>query len=90
MLVSCRSMAEYRGMFTLTDGDLAGGVLDCPGGAAGFTAEARALGCAATACDPLYATATREALTADGIGTEIRRVGYEFQRGGDAMLICLR
>jgi SAM-dependent methyltransferase len=217
MLVSCRSMAEYRGMFALTDGDLAGRVLDCSGGAAGFTAEALALGCAATACDPLYATATREALaarapaetaranayvrahpdeyvwtffrdadhhqrldasalrfaadlragpqryvpaalpalplaaatfdlalcshllfsyadrldeafhlaalrelarvarevrvfplvamgsaaeldlhdlrgalTADGIGTEIRRVGYEFQRGGDAMLICLR
>ncbi|RZS41055.1 hypothetical protein EV193_103373 [Herbihabitans rhizosphaerae] len=39
MLVSPRSLAEYRGMFRLTDGDLAGRILDCPGGGAGFTAE---------------------------------------------------
>jgi hypothetical protein len=54
-LVSARSFAEYRAMFDLTDGDLAGRVLDCPGGGASFTATARALGVDAVAVDPVYA-----------------------------------
>ena len=37
-LVSARSAAEYRAMFALTDDDLRGRVLDCPGGGASFTA----------------------------------------------------
>ena len=32
----------------------------------------------------------RAALLADGIGSEIRRVPYEFQRGADRMLVCAR
>lgn len=56
MLVSCRSLAEYRGMFGLSDADLAGRVLDCPGGAASAVADLRALGVDALACDPLYGT----------------------------------
>ncbi|SEF27444.1 Methyltransferase domain-containing protein [Amycolatopsis pretoriensis] len=55
ILVSSRSLDEYRRMFALTDGDLAGRLLDCPGGAAGFTAEVNAAGGTAVACDPVYA-----------------------------------
>ena len=54
MLVSSRSLAEYRAMFALTDAELTGPILDCPGGAASFTAEVRALGGRAVACDPCY------------------------------------
>lgn len=56
MLVSSRSLAEYRAMFALTDDQLAGTVLDCPGGAASFAAEVNAAGGDVTACDPLYAS----------------------------------
>ncbi|MGY1844011.1 hypothetical protein [Modestobacter sp. SYSU DS0875] len=38
-LISSRSLAEYRAMFSLTDGDLVGPLLDCPGGGASFTAD---------------------------------------------------
>ncbi|MEV3869921.1 methyltransferase domain-containing protein [Streptomyces sp. NPDC049906] len=55
MLVSARSFAEYRAMFALTDRDLTGRVLDCPGGAAGFVAEAGRRGVDAVAVDPEYA-----------------------------------
>ncbi|MGY1621292.1 methyltransferase domain-containing protein [Geodermatophilus sp. SYSU D00965] len=55
-LVSARSFDEYRAMFALSDADLAGRVLDCPGGGAGFTAVARARGTDAVAVDPVYAT----------------------------------
>lgn len=54
LLVSSRSLAEYRAMFALTDADLRGRILDCPGGASGFTAEATAVGATACACDPVY------------------------------------
>lgn len=60
MLVSSRSLAEYRAMFALTDDHLAGTVLDCPGGAASFAAEANAAGGQVTACDPLYALSPAE------------------------------
>ncbi|WP_278266123.1 hypothetical protein [Nocardia sp. AG03] len=57
-LVSARSLAEYRAMFQLSDDDLSGRrILDCPGGAASFAAEASALGAEVTAIDPIYATA---------------------------------
>jgi hypothetical protein len=55
MLVSSRSLDEYRRMFALTDADLAGRILDCPGGAASFTASTNAAGGRAMACDPAYA-----------------------------------
>jgi hypothetical protein len=54
-LVSARSFDEYRAMFGLTDGDLDGRVLDCPGGGASFTATACARGVHARAVDPVYA-----------------------------------
>ncbi|MCR6489602.1 class I SAM-dependent methyltransferase [Amycolatopsis sp. OK19-0408] len=54
VLVSSRSLDEYRRMFALTDTDLAGRILDCPGGAASLTAEVNAAGGTATACDPVY------------------------------------
>jgi len=54
MLVCSRSLAEYRAMFTLTDDELTETILDCPGGAASFTAEVRATGGRAVACDPRY------------------------------------
>ena len=55
VLVSARSYAEYVAMFDLTGADLAGRVLDCPGGAAGFTATALDRGRDVTAVDPAYA-----------------------------------
>jgi SAM-dependent methyltransferase len=59
-LVSARSFDEYRAMFALTDDDLRGRLLDCPGGGASFTAAARARGAAAFAVDPVYASPPRE------------------------------
>lgn len=54
VLVSSRSLDEYRRMFALTDADLTGRILDCPGGAASLTAEVNAAGGTALACDPVY------------------------------------
>jgi Methyltransferase domain len=54
-LISSRSFAEYEAMFVLTESDLRGRVLDCPGGASSFTAQARTLGAGVTAVDPVYA-----------------------------------
>jgi SAM-dependent methyltransferase len=76
MLISCRSMAEYRGMFALTDGDLRGRILDCPGGAASFTADAVALGCDATACDPIYAGVAPDDLAAHAYAETARANAY--------------
>ncbi|MBV6701426.1 phage tail protein [Kitasatospora aureofaciens] len=58
LLVTSRPLDEYCGLFGLTRARLAavpGPVLDCPGGAAGLPAEARALGCHVIAADPAYA-----------------------------------
>ncbi|MGW8529791.1 MULTISPECIES: methyltransferase domain-containing protein [Nocardiopsidaceae] len=54
MFVSARSFEEYRAMFSLSDHDLSLRILDCPGGAAGFVAEAGARGADAVAVDPQY------------------------------------
>jgi hypothetical protein len=54
-LISSRSFREYEAMFMLTKGDLHGRVLDCPGGASSFTAEASVLGAIVSAVDPVYA-----------------------------------
>ncbi|WP_006247627.1 methyltransferase domain-containing protein [Mycolicibacterium tusciae] len=54
VLVSSRSLAEYRAMFALSDTDLRAVILDCPGGAASATAEINAAGGNARAVDPLY------------------------------------
>jgi hypothetical protein len=54
-LVSARSYEEYVAMFGLDETDLSATILDCPGGAASFCAEAQARGIAVTAVDPVYA-----------------------------------
>lgn len=55
-LVTARSFREYVGMFELSRDDLDGQrVLDCPGGAASFVADARRHGVDAVAVDPVYA-----------------------------------
>jgi SAM-dependent methyltransferase len=60
-LVSARSGAEYAAMFGLDLTQLVGRrVLDCPGGAAAFAADAAALGADVTAVDPVYAGAHEE------------------------------
>ena len=70
-LISARSFDEYRAMFALTDADLRGRVLDCPGGGASFTATARARGTAAYAVDPVYATPPQQLVTR--LDTELTR-----------------
>ncbi|GAA2798398.1 class I SAM-dependent methyltransferase [Kitasatospora sp. CM 4170] len=58
VLVTSRPLDEYCGLFGLSRAALAavpGPVLDCPAGAAGLAAEARALGCHVIATDPAYA-----------------------------------
>lgn len=55
IIVTARPFDEYVAMFDLADADLlAGPVLDCPAGASGFAAGARALGADVTAVDPEY------------------------------------
>lgn len=54
MLVTSRSYDEYVAMFALGPRELAGRVLDCSAGAAGFVAGAAARGCRALALDPAY------------------------------------
>ncbi len=57
ILVSSRSLDDYRTMFSLTDADLCSGrILDCGGGAASLVADVRARGGQAVAIDPLYHT----------------------------------
>lgn len=51
-LISARSYEEYRAMFALTDDDLTGSILDCPGGGSSFTARVDGH---AIAADPVYA-----------------------------------
>ncbi len=64
LLLSARSLAEYRPMFDLTDAELSTlELLDCPGGAGSFGAEVRALGGSVVSVDPVY-TQPREALVA--------------------------
>ncbi|MEV0712808.1 methyltransferase domain-containing protein [Nocardia aurea] len=60
-LISARSLDEYRAIFALTDTELRDRrILDCPGGAASFTAEASELGAYVTAADPIYARPSAE------------------------------
>ena len=52
-----RTLEEYKCFLDLDIEALKGKrVLDCPAGAASFTAEANRLGIESTACDPLYGT----------------------------------
>ena len=55
IIVTARPFDEYLAMFDLRPADLSTATaLDCPAGASGFAAGARAIGCEVTACDPLY------------------------------------
>ena len=61
VLITSRPLANYLDFFGLTSADLAGQrILDCPGGASSFTAEARALGADSIALDPTYGKAPTE------------------------------
>ncbi len=55
-----RSFAEYVAMFSLADSDLAGRILGCGDGPAGFNAEATRRGAAVISCDPIYAFTKEE------------------------------
>jgi len=55
IIITSRGFDEYRAMFDLDDVPLAErAILDCPGGASGFPAGARALGARVTSADPAY------------------------------------
>ncbi|WP_181695998.1 methyltransferase domain-containing protein [Nocardia sp. GTS18] len=75
ILVSSRSLDEYRAMFALTEQDLRHRILDCPGGAAGFTAEVCARGGDVTACDVAY--------FGDGLANVAATAVAEAERGND-------
>jgi hypothetical protein len=78
-LISARSFDEYRAMFALSDDDLGLALLDCPGGAAGFTAVA---GARVQACDPLYELAP-EALVARAEADRRRAERYVREHPGE-------
>jgi hypothetical protein len=55
-----RSFDEYRLMFGLSEGDLAGRILGCGDGPASFNTGATAEGRSVTSCDPIYAFSAEE------------------------------
>lgn len=55
-----RTMAEYVGMFALSERDLAKRILGCADGPASFNAEMSARGFRVVSCDPLYVFSSRE------------------------------
>lgn len=76
MLISSRTVGEYRAMFALTEVDLARRILDCPGGTASFTAEVNAAGGDAIACDPIYAQHCADELAALSVSETERGNGF--------------
>jgi hypothetical protein len=55
IVVTPRSLSDYRDMFLLEEGDVLGGpILDCPGGASPFGAQVRARGGTVVSVDPEY------------------------------------
>ncbi|SPE56608.1 SAM-dependent methyltransferase [Verrucomicrobia bacterium] len=72
-----RSYNEYYHMFSLAAQNLSGGVLDCGGGPASFTAELSACGHQAVSVDPIYAYS----------GSEIRA---RFEATAEPMLAQVR
>ncbi|MBV8996325.1 MAG: hypothetical protein JO287_22065 [Pseudonocardiales bacterium] len=76
MLITSRTLGEYRAMFALTEADLARRMLDCPGGTASFTAEGNAAGGNVIACDPIYAQHTPDELAARSVSETERGNGY--------------
>lgn len=76
IFVSARSLAEYRDMFLLTDGDLSTSILDCAAGGSSFTAELTALGGSAVAVDPAYGQSFRtlSAVVAAGVRQALENI----------------
>jgi hypothetical protein len=61
LVVTPRSLADYRDMFVLSDADLTdGSILDCAAGASPFGAQVRARGGSVVSVDPAYALAPDE------------------------------
>jgi len=78
-----RSFDEYCRMFALTDADLAGRIVGCADGPAGFNAEATQRGTSVVSCDPIYAFSTSEirsriAATSHDIIEQTRQNQHEF------------
>jgi len=78
-----RSFDEYRLMFSLTDSDLAGRILGCADGPAGFNAEATRRGTRVVSADPLYALSASEirariAETSHDVIEQTRQNRHEF------------
>ncbi len=78
-----RSFDEYCRMFSLTDIDLAGRILGCADGPAGFNAEATRRGGHVVSFDPIYALSTSEirgriAATSQDILEQTRQNQHEF------------
>ena len=88
VLLSARSLAEYRAMFALSDVALRRRLLDCPGGAASLTAEVNAAGGDATAVGYPYLHQLLAELADHCSTTQVVNVDYEFQAGGNQMLVC--
>lgn len=66
ILVTARTLENYLDFFNLDRDELRGKrILDCPGGAASFTAQANTLGADSVAIDPMY-TLTADELEALG------------------------
>jgi hypothetical protein len=78
-----RSFDEYRRMFDLRPGDLAGRILGCADGPAAFNAQATRAGGRVVSCDPLYrfdrtAIAARIDAAFGTVMAETRRNAREF------------
>ena len=78
-----RSFDEYCRMFSLTEEDLAGRIVGCADGPAGFNAEATRRGARVVSCDPIYAFSTsdirsRIAETSRDIIEQTRQNQHEF------------
>jgi hypothetical protein len=85
ILISARSLADYRLMFNLTDDDLRGGpILDCPAGAGTFAVEARARGGVVVSADPLYAAPLAEVGARSG--ASITRT-LEYEQANPALFV---
>lgn len=83
IVVSSRPYEEYLAMFGLTEAEvLAGPVLDCPGGAGGFAAGARARGGSVVSADPVYARPPEAVVTESRAGLA-RGLAY-LERNRDA------
>lgn len=61
LIITPRPLSDYQDMFLLSEADLtAGPILDCPGGASPFGAQARARGGTVVSVDPAYQQSREE------------------------------